>query len=118
MHDMNDVQFFAAVVENQGFSAASRALNLPKSSVSRRIANLEARLGVRLIERSTRSLRLTKAFRFTSGDRFKSKDVKEIVEVRRTVRNCGSATAGNGRRTPRREAKPTLAQRAPLRRPE
>jgi DNA-binding transcriptional LysR family regulator len=59
MHDLNDVQFFAAVVENQGFSAAARTLNLPKSSVSRRIANLEARLGVRLIERSTRSLRLT-----------------------------------------------------------
>jgi DNA-binding transcriptional LysR family regulator len=59
MHDLNDVQFFAAVVENQGFSAAARILNLPKSSVSRRIAGLEARLGVRLIERSTRSLRLT-----------------------------------------------------------
>jgi DNA-binding transcriptional LysR family regulator len=59
MHDLNDVQFFVAVVENQGFSAAARTLNLPKSSVSRRIASLEARLGVRLIERSTRSLRLT-----------------------------------------------------------
>src|SRR5580658_7811172 len=59
MRDLNDVQYFAAVVENQGFSAAARTLNLPKSSVSRRIANLEARLGVRLIERSTRSLRLT-----------------------------------------------------------
>jgi DNA-binding transcriptional LysR family regulator len=59
MHDLNDVQFFVAVVENQGFSAAARILNLPKSSVSRRIANLEAQLGVRLIERSTRSLRLT-----------------------------------------------------------
>jgi DNA-binding transcriptional LysR family regulator len=59
MHDLNDVQFFVAVVENQGFSAAARVLNLPKSSVSRRVANLEARLGVRLIERSTRRLRLT-----------------------------------------------------------
>jgi DNA-binding transcriptional LysR family regulator len=59
MHDLNDVQFFAAVVENRGFSAAARTLNLPKSSVSRRVANLEARLGVRLIVRSTRSLRLT-----------------------------------------------------------
>jgi DNA-binding transcriptional LysR family regulator len=59
MHDLNDVQFFVAVVENQGFSAAARTLNLPKSSVSRRVASLEARLGVRLIERSTRSLRLT-----------------------------------------------------------
>jgi DNA-binding transcriptional LysR family regulator len=59
MHDLNDVQFFVAVAENQGFSAAARVLNMPKSSVSRRVANLEARLGVRLIERSTRSLRLT-----------------------------------------------------------
>jgi DNA-binding transcriptional LysR family regulator len=59
MHDLNDVQYFAAVVEHRGFSAAARALNLPKSSVSRRIANLESRLGVRLIVRSTRSIRLT-----------------------------------------------------------
>jgi DNA-binding transcriptional LysR family regulator len=59
MRDLNDVQYFAAVVEHQGFSAAARALNLPKSSVSRHIANLEARLGVRLLERSTRSVRCT-----------------------------------------------------------
>jgi DNA-binding transcriptional LysR family regulator len=59
MHDLNDLQCFAAVVEHQGFSAAARALNLPKSSVSRRIAALEARLGVRLLVRSTRSVRLT-----------------------------------------------------------
>jgi DNA-binding transcriptional LysR family regulator len=59
MDDLNDVQYFAAVVEHQGFSAAARALNLPKSSVSRRIANLEARLGVRLLVRSTRNIRLT-----------------------------------------------------------
>ena len=59
MRDLNDVQYFAAVVEHRGFSAAARALNLPKSSVSRHIANLEARLGVRLLERSTRSVRCT-----------------------------------------------------------
>jgi DNA-binding transcriptional LysR family regulator len=59
MHDLNDIQYFAAVVEHQGFSAAARALNVPKSSVSRHIANLEARLGVRLLERSTRSVRCT-----------------------------------------------------------
>ncbi|HEY3918754.1 MAG TPA: LysR substrate-binding domain-containing protein [Stellaceae bacterium] len=59
MHDLNDIQYFVAVVEHLGFSAAARALNLPKSSVSRRISALETRMGVRLIERSTRSLRLT-----------------------------------------------------------
>jgi DNA-binding transcriptional LysR family regulator len=59
MHDLNGIQYFAAVVEYQGFSAAARALNVPKSSVSRHIANLEARLGVRLLERSTRSVRCT-----------------------------------------------------------
>jgi DNA-binding transcriptional LysR family regulator len=59
MRDLNDIQYFVAVVEHQGFSAAARALNLPKSSVSRHIADLEARLGVRLLERSTRSVRCT-----------------------------------------------------------
>jgi DNA-binding transcriptional LysR family regulator len=59
MHDLNDLLFFAAVVEQNGFSAAARALNVPKSSVSRRVDRLEQRLGVRLLERSTRKLRLT-----------------------------------------------------------
>ena len=45
MDDLNDVQYFAAVVEHQGFSAAARALNLPKSSVSRRVANLRSSPG-------------------------------------------------------------------------
>src|SRR6202030_3793818 len=51
--------FFAAVVEHSGFSAAARSLNLPKSSVSRHVGRLEDRLGVRLLERSTRNVRLT-----------------------------------------------------------
>ncbi len=59
MHDLNDLLFFAAVVEHSGFSAAARSLNLPKSSVSRHVGRLEDRLGVRLLERSTRNVRLT-----------------------------------------------------------
>jgi DNA-binding transcriptional LysR family regulator len=59
VHDLNDLLFFTAVVEHHGFSAAARALNLPKSSVSRRVDRLESRLGVRLLERSTRKVRLT-----------------------------------------------------------
>ena len=58
-HDLNDLTFFAAVVANGGFSAAGRALDLPKSRISRRVAALEQRLGVRLVERSTRRFNVT-----------------------------------------------------------
>jgi len=58
MRDFNDLQFFAAVVLNCGFSASSRALKVPKSRISRRVALLEDRLGVRLLDRSTRRLAL------------------------------------------------------------
>jgi len=57
--DLNDYLYFAVVVEHGAFTAASRALNIPKSKLSRRIAGLEDRLGVRLIERSTRKFRVT-----------------------------------------------------------
>lgn len=59
MADINDYVLFAEVVGHGGFAAASRALRTPKSTVSRRIAALEERLGVRLIERSTRRFRVT-----------------------------------------------------------
>jgi DNA-binding transcriptional LysR family regulator len=59
MRDLNDLQFFAAVVGHRSFSAAARVLGVPKSRVSRRVALLEERLGVRLLERSTRSLHVT-----------------------------------------------------------
>jgi DNA-binding transcriptional LysR family regulator len=54
MQDLNDLYFFAQVVEHGGFAAAGRALGIPKSKLSRRVALLEDRLGVRLIQRSTR----------------------------------------------------------------
>ena len=59
MQDLNDLQYFAQVVRHGGFSAASRATGEPKSKLSKRVAQLERDLGVRLIERSTRSLQLT-----------------------------------------------------------
>jgi DNA-binding transcriptional LysR family regulator len=43
MRDLNDLSFFAAIVANGGFSAASRALGVPKSRISRRVAALERR---------------------------------------------------------------------------
>ena len=59
MRDLNDLNFYAAVVANGGFSAASRALDVPKSRISRRVAALEGELGVRLLERSTRRFSVT-----------------------------------------------------------
>jgi DNA-binding transcriptional LysR family regulator len=59
MRDLNDLTFFTAAVANGGISAASRALQTPKSRVSRRVAALEAQLGVRLVERSTRHFKVT-----------------------------------------------------------
>jgi DNA-binding transcriptional LysR family regulator len=63
LRDLNDLSFFAAVVAHGGFSAAARALNLPKSRISRRITALETQLGVRLIERSTRRFSVTEVGR-------------------------------------------------------
>lgn len=61
MQDLNDMLFFAEVVDRGGFAAAGRALNIPKSKLSRRVAELETRLGVRLLQRTTRKLSLTQA---------------------------------------------------------
>lgn len=58
-NDLNSLPVFVMVVELESFSAAARALKLPKSSVSRSIARLEANLGVRLLERTSRQIRLT-----------------------------------------------------------
>jgi DNA-binding transcriptional LysR family regulator len=59
MRDLNDLYYFAQVVEHQGFAPASRALHTPKSKLSRRVALLEEQLGVRLIQRSSRHFSVT-----------------------------------------------------------
>lgn len=59
MQDLNDLYLFAQVVEHGGFAAAGRAVGIPKSKLSRRVGELEARLGVRLIQRSTRRFAVT-----------------------------------------------------------
>ena len=65
MQNLNDMVYFAEVVDRGGFAAAGRALGVPKSKLSRRVSELEARLGVRLLQRTTRKLSLTEA-----GERF------------------------------------------------
>lgn len=57
----DDFDAFCQVVEHGGFTAAARALDRPKSSLSACVARLEEQLGTRLLERTTRSLRLTEA---------------------------------------------------------
>ena len=59
MLDLNDLAWFVQVVDHEGFAAAGRALDQPKSKLSRRIAQLEERLGVRLIHRTTRQFVVT-----------------------------------------------------------
>jgi DNA-binding transcriptional LysR family regulator len=65
MEDLNDLYFFASVVQYRGFSAAARTIGVEKTRLSRRVAALEKRLGVRLLQRTTRALALTEA-----GQRF------------------------------------------------
>lgn len=59
MEDLNTLYYFTQVVEHRGFAAAGRALDMPKSKLSRRISGLEERLGVRLINRTSRHCSLT-----------------------------------------------------------
>jgi DNA-binding transcriptional LysR family regulator len=61
MVDLGGLQAFVQVVDHGGFAAAARALGLPKSSLSKRVAALEHALGVRLIQRSSRRFVVTEA---------------------------------------------------------
>lgn len=61
MLDLNDLRIFEKVASLRSFAAAARALELPKSSVSRSVARLEAELGTRLLQRTTRQAVLTEA---------------------------------------------------------
>lgn len=84
MLDLNDMVFFAEVAERGGFSAASRALGVPKSRLSRRVAELEQALGVQLLQRSTRRLSLTPA-----GETY----LRHCVAVRDTAQAGAEAVA-------------------------
>ncbi|MDM0047221.1 LysR family transcriptional regulator [Variovorax dokdonensis] len=84
MQDLNDMVYFAEVAERGGFAAAGRALGIPKSRLSRRVADLEGQLGVQLLQRSTRSLSLTPA-----GDLF----LRHCVAMRDAAQTAADAVA-------------------------
>ena len=90
--DFNDLYYFVQVVEHGGFAPAGRALSQPKSKLSRRIALLEERLGVRLIQRSTRRFAVTEI-----GQAYYQRCVAMLVEAEAAqdlVANTQSAPRG------------------------
>jgi DNA-binding transcriptional LysR family regulator len=95
--DLNDARFFAEVVDHGSFSAAARAARVPVSTVSRRIARLEARLGIALLVRTTRRLALTDA-----GRVFHERAARAVAELdagERLVRDLGAVPRGRLRIT-------------------
>ncbi|BAN49224.1 LysR substrate-binding domain-containing protein [Metapseudomonas resinovorans] len=88
MQDLNDLFYFAKVVEHGGFSAAGRILGVPKSRLSRRIAELETRLDARLLQRTTRKLALTDI-----GERFLRHCQAMLLEAEQAEETVASLTA-------------------------
>lgn len=82
--DLNDLQFFAIVVDHGGYAAAERALGIPKSRLSRRVSQLEADLGVRLLQRSTRKFAVTdmgqSVYRHAQGMLAEAQAAREAVD--------------------------------------
>lgn len=74
--DLNDIAVFAKVVEARSFTGAGKQLGMPRSTVSRRIAELERRLGARLLHRTTRKLRLTDV-----GSRYYERCAKGLTAI-------------------------------------
>ncbi len=86
-----DMQVYVSVVESGSISAAAERLNLAKSAVSRRLAELEARLGVSLIQRTTRRLNLT-----DSGRDYYTRCVAILADVEEAESAVSQAHGGSG----------------------
>lgn len=61
LHDLSNVVAFAKVVKAKSFTAAARQLGMSKATISKQVSTLEGRIGVRLLNRTTRTLNLTSA---------------------------------------------------------
>ena len=91
-HDFNDTLMFVKVVEKGSFTAAAQALGVPKATLSRKVTELEQRLGTRLLKRTTRKLGLTEAgtLYFEHGARI----ARELGEAESAVSQLNSAPRG------------------------
>ncbi len=87
--DLNDYLYFVHVVEKRGFTAASRALGVPKSRLSRHVTQLEERLDVRLIQRTSRQFVVTEI-----GESFYRRARAAIDEVEAAEAEVRRQTSG------------------------
>ena len=87
-----EMEVFVRAVEAGGFSAAARALGMTPSAVSKLVARLEARLGTRLLQRSTRALQLT-----AEGRVFYERSRRVLADIDEAERLAASAAAPRGR---------------------
>jgi DNA-binding transcriptional LysR family regulator len=87
-----EMEVFVRAVELGGFSAAARALQMTPSAVSKLVARLEARLGVRLLNRSTRQLQLT-----AEGSAFHDRSVRLLADLAEAERGAAANDTPRGR---------------------
>jgi len=87
-----EMDVFVRAVELGGFSAAARALGMTPSAVSKLVGRLEARLGVRLLNRSTRQLQLT-----AEGSAFHDRSVRLLADLAEAERGTAASDAPRGR---------------------
>ena len=91
--DLSALRVFHNVVRAGSFAAAARDLGAPRSTVAKRVADLEAALGVRLVERTTRSMRVT-----TEGEVLAARATRLLADandLRRILTDAGQAPRGH-----------------------
>src|SRR5215510_7633380 len=92
MDRIEDIEVFVAVATLGSFTAAARRLNRSPTAVTRAVADLEARLGVRLLNRTTRAVSLTDAGqRFLGGAR---RVLADLAEIEQAAAGLGAAPRG------------------------
>lgn len=92
MLNLNDLQLFVRAVDSGGFTAAARTIGAPKSTISKRVAELEVELGARLIHRTSRTFTLTEVgrefYEHARASLIEAEAVEEVV--RRRLAESGS----------------------------
>jgi len=92
MQDLNEMAIFAVVVGSGSFTKAAEKLKLPKSTVSRKVSQLEKRIGVRLINRTTRNLKPTETGKLYH--QYCLKMLEQAEEADRVVNNMQAEPSG------------------------